>query len=161
MLSRGWGPVPRWRSRVAALQALSRPDRWLLLHAWFAVSVVGVALKVASFQRVHSILRRCAPRADRHAKQQRASASVLQVAHLVAVAARHTFLPNSCLHRSLALWWLLERRGFASRLEFGARKRNGAFEAHAWVEHDGVAVLEDPTENDFARLAWAPLKNDA
>ena len=90
-----------------------------------------------------------------------AAARALDVARLVNMASRHTPLPNTCLHRSLALWWLLERRGFDSRLQFGARKRDGVFEAHAWVEHGGLVVSDDQAEHDYARLPWAPLKNDA
>jgi hypothetical protein len=157
--SGGAGLARRWTARVAALQELSWPDRWLLLHAWLAVFVVSGALRVGSFQRVHSILRRCTRSGNRRVKEHRAPERVREVARLVSLAARHTLLPNTCLHRSLALWWLLERRGFASRLEFGARKRNGAFEAHAWVEHDGVVVSDDQSEN-FARLPWTSLKND-
>jgi hypothetical protein len=51
---------------------------------------------------------------------------------------------NTCLHRSLTLWWLLGRRGFASDFVLGARKRDGRLEAHAWVEHQGAAINDDP-----------------
>jgi hypothetical protein len=88
---------------------------------------------------------------------QTAATRVLQVAHVVAMASRHTPTPNSCLHRSLALWWLLRRRGFDSHLRFGARRQQSGFEAHAWVEHNGVVVFDDlvPTGLRQAVLAAA------
>jgi hypothetical protein len=55
-----------------------------------------------------------------------------------------------CLVRSLVLTRLLARRGITARLVIGART-TPAFLAHAWVECDGVAVL-DPGDGGFARL---------
>jgi hypothetical protein len=153
----------RLTSRLATLRRLSWADRWLLLEAGLVVVAVGLSLRVVSFQRAHAVLRRLTPRADRRVTPDAgpAPARVLDVARLVNMASRHTPLPNTCLHRSLALWWLLERRGFESSLQFGARKREGAFEAHAWVEHGGLVVSDDRGEHDYARLPWMPLKNDA
>jgi hypothetical protein len=55
-----------------------------------------------------------------------------------------------CLVRSLVLTRLLARRGIPSTLVIGACSTPG-FLAHAWVEHDGAAVL-DPGDWSFARL---------
>lgn len=55
-----------------------------------------------------------------------------------------------CLVRSLVLTRLLARRGIPARLVIGART-TPAFLAHAWVECDGVAVL-DPGDGGFGRL---------
>lgn len=64
---------------------------------------------------------------------------------MVNAAARYGWRQASCLEKSLALWWLLRREGIASRVRIGARKLSGRFEAHAWVERDGVA-LNEPVE---------------
>lgn len=156
-----WGR--RLWSKLETLRRLSWPDRALLVQAGVLVVVVGLVLRVASFQRVHALLGRFTPRVEPPvtADGVPASARVLDVARLVTMASRHTPLANSCLHRSLALWWLLQRRGFDSRLQFGARRRDGAFEAHAWVEHGGVVISDDQAEHGYARLPWLPLKNDA
>jgi len=61
---------------------------------------------------------------------------------MVLAAARHSFFAATCLERSLALWWLLARRGVASQLRIGVRKTGEKFEAHAWVEHGGAAIGE-------------------
>ncbi|HKE07531.1 MAG TPA: lasso peptide biosynthesis B2 protein, partial [Candidatus Acidoferrum sp.] len=45
-----------------------------------------------------------------------------------------------CLEESLILWYLLRKQGIASRLRIGVRKVNEKFEAHAWVEQEGVAL---------------------
>ena len=73
---------------------------------------------------------------------------------MVAAAARHSPFPSTCLERSLALWWLLARRGVAAQLRIGVRKTGEKFEAHAWVEYDGVAVGEsDGTHQHYAPFA--------
>ena len=49
---------------------------------------------------------------------------------------------SRCLLESLALLWLLRRAGVAATLVLGVRTLMGPFEAHAWVEYDGL-VLND------------------
>lgn len=45
---------------------------------------------------------------------------------------------GTCLSRSLALWRLLAAEGVPCALRIGTRRSaQGAFEAHAWVEHEG------------------------
>jgi Transglutaminase-like superfamily len=61
---------------------------------------------------------------------------------MVNAASRHGLGRWTCLERSLALWWLLRQEGIASSVRIGARKSDGKFEAHAWVEQEGVALNE-------------------
>jgi Transglutaminase-like superfamily len=55
-----------------------------------------------------------------------------------------------CLVRSLVLIGLLDRRQIPAVLVIGARS-DPDFLAHAWVEQEGVAIL-DPGDGSFARL---------
>ena len=81
---------------------------------------------------------------------------VHQVGLAVDRVARLGFGRPLCLVRSLAYQSLLEADGIpGSRIAVGVRKRNGRFEAHAWVEWNGEVVGEDP-----AYVAtFAPLTN--
>jgi hypothetical protein len=56
------------------------------------------------------------------------------------------FLPGhaNCLDRSLCLWWLLQRQGWAPDLRIGVRKVEGVLEAHAWVEEAGRPLNDFP-----------------
>ncbi|GAC1622880.1 MAG: hypothetical protein NVS9B13_16130 [Candidatus Acidiferrum sp.] len=74
---------------------------------------------------------------------------------MVAAAARNLFFESNCLERSLTLWWLLCRRGFAAELRFGARKDLASFEAHAWVEWNGTA-LSDPGDGQLPFVPFEP-----
>jgi len=64
------------------------------------------------------------------------------IARAVRVAAQHGIYQANCLERSLVLRWLLARQGIESEIRFGARKEDGEFEAHAWVECCGVPLNE-------------------
>lgn len=72
-------------------------------------------------------------------------ASALEVRDLIAAIDRASrYVPGAtCLPRAIALTWMLRRRGVAAAVRLGARSRNGAFTAHAWVEFAG-RVLNDP-----------------
>jgi len=61
---------------------------------------------------------------------------------MMRAAVRHSAGHPTCLEESLALWWLLGRQGIASELRIGVRKRDEKFEAHAWVEREGIALNE-------------------
>jgi len=56
-----------------------------------------------------------------------------------AVARRLPFQFN-CLDQSVALWWMLRRRGVAAEIQIGGRKDAADFKAHAWVEAGGNAL---------------------
>lgn len=60
----------------------------------------------------------------------------------------------SCLTQAIALESLLAEAGEVGTVRFGvARKPDGAFEAHAWVEHAGRILIGDlPDLERFAAL---------
>lgn len=65
-----------------------------------------------------------------------------KVTRMVSIAAAYTLCQSSCLDRSFLLWALLRLRGIDSDLFLGVRREQDKFEAHAWVEIDGI-VLND------------------
>lgn len=72
----------------------------------------------------------------------------LRLGHAVGRTLALVPMDAKCLTRSLVLTSLLARRGIESTLVIGVR-RNGDFEAHAWVEHDDRPVLP---AHDFRQL---------
>ena len=73
------------------------------------------------------------------------TARVALTARMVSSAAYRSFGKATCLEKSLAVWWLLGRQGIPSSVRIGTRKTGDKFEAHAWVECDGIA-LNEPEE---------------
>jgi len=53
-----------------------------------------------------------------------------------------------CLPWSLALGWCLQREGISTERGLGGRKEEARLEAHAWVEHGGVPLLETQSVHD-------------
>jgi hypothetical protein len=119
-----------------------------MLHA------VGAALWLLRFRQVHDLLGRAAPvrgLSDRDSTEARASIS--ELTRMVDMAARHTLWSNTCLHRSMTLWWLLRRRGFDAQLRLGTRRLEDRFHAHAWVEYAGMVV----NDAEASQHAYEPL----
>lgn len=78
------------------------------------------------------------------ASAQPASATELErsraLAHIVNATATRLLGPDQCLARSLALQWMLRRRGIASQLRVGVRRDGSRVSAHAWIECGGAPV---------------------
>ena len=152
------------RSRLIGIAAGVRRLTWsgraLVLEAFVGMFIVRMLLKAVSFQRLQRVLDRLTT--GKTPAQDVDPARVLELAHFVNAASRHTPVDNTCLHRSVTLWWLLRRRAIDGRLRLGARKRNGEREAHAWVEYRGEIVSEDSTRaEDYVPLPWMPAGRDA
>jgi hypothetical protein len=133
--------------RLRRFSSLDPEARGSFLRAAALLPVISVSLKIRGFRATQeSLLRFLA-----HPQQipQGGSARLLAdvertrlTARMVNAAVRHTWRTSTCLEKSLALWWLLGRQGIASELRIGARKVQDKFEAHAWVEREGVALNE-------------------
>jgi|SRR5271166_2939223 len=130
--------MSKWRQ----WHALARDDRRKLAQAAMLLVYARLRLPFIGF------------RADLDATQ-RAESTVLSaatlrraqvVARLVGIAAGHSPVRVSCLHRSLVLWWLLRREGIPCELRLGAHAGDGEFEAHAWVQCAGVALDQQPAQ---------------
>ena len=120
-------------------RALSWPERLLLLHA--------AAMLVHARARVPSMRFRPEPDSTWGQAGTTDSGPALRraqsVARLVNWAAAATPGSFTCLHRSLVTWRLLRQEGIRCRLRLGiADTPAEPFEAHAWVECDGVPLGE-------------------
>jgi hypothetical protein len=108
--------------------------------------MIGAALRIFGYQGTRDRLARLSRPSGRpiptdpHAT---AAETAERVARLVSIAANHGPYRATCLPQSLALWWLLRRRGIAAYLRIGVRKEQGEFQAHAWVEHRDQALNDN------------------
>ena len=53
----------------------------------------------------------------------------------------------TCLEASLLLWYLLQSQDISATLRIGVRKDGAKFEAHAWVEREGVALNQQAEQH--------------
>ncbi|MCK9488758.1 MAG: lasso peptide biosynthesis B2 protein [Xanthomonadales bacterium] len=129
--------LTRWRRRL------------FVLLAWLTLMVIRAALARFGYRRVYQRLLAWSPRPTATTDVRRC----LVTARLVNRAA---LLPPreaaTCLHRSLALWWLLRFRRLDSDIRTGVRRSDSGWDVHAWVEHDGVVINDDPTKVAGYRL---------
>jgi len=116
------------------------PSEWLILiEAWGSLLGFWLGLRWRSFDSV-SESRLLIP-----GKKTALSASPKnpeRLYQLVRWASLLHLLPMACLERSLALQWMLRRRGVNAQLEIGAHKVSEGISAHAWVEVNGQVVGE-------------------
>jgi hypothetical protein len=128
--------------RFRRFSALERPAQSLFLRAAVLLPVVSLSLHWRGFRATQAALQRLVSNSNEKKYYSNAGERARLTAHMVHAADRHGLVHPTCLALSLTLWWLLERQGIESRLRVGIRKEDGKFEAHAWVERDGVALNE-------------------
>ena len=140
---------PRSTSRVSRLNSIHGLRELLI-----ALRMAGVALWVRPLMRWLPLPRVMAL-LDPGLARTRASAGSLAVHLRVAEGvfrnARRR-LGSNCMRRSLVLFRFLRRLGFPAVIVFGIKRNGGGeLDGHAWIELDGVPVLEpgDPRE-EFA-----------
>lgn len=127
--------------KLRSFRSLPVSERRCYLSALLLLPMVDISLRLFSWQR-------CQCWAERLAKNDKPGGRVFppprRIAWLVERAARHCPWPATCLRRSLLLWAFLLRSGVASELRLGFRNPDGKFEAHAWVEWNGVPLNDTP-----------------
>ncbi len=134
-----------------ALQRFNKLEpaaRGLFLRAAALMPLISLSLRMRGFRATQLSLQKSLPNALHEildSLPQANGPSVGLTVRMVRSAAYRSLGNATCLEKSLALWWLLGRQGIASSVRIGARKIGDKFEAHAWVECDGVA-LNEPQE---------------
>jgi hypothetical protein len=141
---------------------LSWPNRLFLVESAVVMHGLAMLLRVFSLQRVYAMLASSVPR-TRHARLSADQMeSARSAAPLIDAVSRHGIVPTTCLHRSLALWWLLRRRGVGARLRLGARRSDGVFDGHAWVELEGTVLNDrEGVTDEYVPLPWLLSGHDA
>ncbi len=135
--------------RLRRFSALERPAQELFLRALLLLPLVTLSLRWRGFRATQAALQRLLRNAGQESATGPADKNASITAHMVNAADRHGLVHPSCLAKSLTLWWLLGGQGISSQLRIGIRKENEKFEAHAWVERDGIALneLDEPHQH--------------
>jgi hypothetical protein len=128
--------------RLRRFRKLSSAARIDFLLAAFLLPVISVSLRICGFRNTQMWLQNRLSKKDRRKDGREIQADAAITARMVRAATRYGVGHPTCLAESLALWWLLARRGQAPELRIGVRKTGEKFEAHAWVEHECQALNE-------------------
>ena len=123
---------------------LSTAERTTFVQALLILPAVALGLRGLGLRRLQALLAGLSRLDDiqplEHPAPQAQQAQGL--ARMVRAAAANGPYRATCLPQSLTVWWLLRRGGIAGQLRLGVRKEANCFEAHAWVEVEGL-VLND------------------
>ena len=132
----------------------------LLIEAAFWLLIACVALFAAPFPWLARRLGTFVPPTDprvQTAKMRMSDEHAALAAHIgwaVTRAARHAPFRAACLSQAIAARQMLNRRGVASVLHFGAAKgADKPLYAHAWLDASGVEVTGYPIATGFAEIA--------
>ncbi len=134
--------------RLAKLKALSAKEWQVLLTSLVLLPSIALALRFRGFKWTRTFLQNRIPENNdptpdtEPLDSQDLLLTAQSVARMVSVAANHGPYRANCLKRSLATWWLVQRRGIEAELNIGVNKDAGDFNAHAWVEYMGNTLVE-------------------
>jgi hypothetical protein len=132
------------QSKLDQWRTLPGRERLLLAELALLLPTIGLGLKLLGVRRTFRLLERSLFVARRStASDDIDDASLLTAARLgrlVDIASRHGPYAATCLRQSLALWWLLRRRGLSGELRIGVGKEESELRVHSWVECDGQVV---------------------
>jgi hypothetical protein len=142
--------------RIRRFIALRAADRRLLIQAAAGQILIRMALAMAGYAQCRRALSTLAGN-PRVMSSGDALDEARHVARLVRSAGVHGLLDPNCLTQSLTIWWLLRSRGIASEICIGVRKRDKSLEAHAWVEHQGMALDEHHEPGRFVPFAGSGI----
>jgi hypothetical protein len=111
--------------------------------------LISLSLRIRGFRATQAALQSffIPSKTEKRVGEQAMDSECVRLAVRMVNAAARYGLGSTCLEKSLTLWWLLRREGIVSSVRIGARKASGKFEAHAWVERDGVALNEPGTQH--------------
>jgi hypothetical protein len=130
--------------RLDKLRALTPLERRVLGEALAMLPLACASLRLSGLRRTQARLARLLRNG---APQEGIDATT--VARLVSIAARHGPVRAKCLPASLTLASMLRRYGMHGQLRLGVRRHEGRIEAHAWIEHEGRALLEPGVHSRF------------
>ena len=142
--------MEKWLRRVKKFFSLSFSDKMLLLNAFFVVALIRLALKLLSFSRFKNAYASVIATNDQMDVRDEAIKQTVWAIESVS----HT-LSAVCLPQALALKYML-RKDKATEIIIGVRK-NGIFEAHAWVKKNGKILIGDSPATNQQPLDFQPL----
>jgi Transglutaminase-like superfamily len=132
--------------RLRRFLALSTAEQWRTIEALLLPFAIGAGFRIVGVPRTQAWLRQLALTRKSRTNTADPEAGIRIACRAQGRVFRTTGVRGPCLVRSLTLWTMLARSGIEASLRVGFRKRDGKFEGHAWVEHAGIPINEDPDE---------------
>ena len=129
-------------SGLRQFRALPAPEQRLLLLLMLLQPAISAALRLRGYRRTRHWLERRSQHPTPHSASATELAAAERVATLAGIAGRRGPMATSCLRQSLAVLWVLRRRGLQPELKFGVDRIGESADMHAWVELEGVRLAQ-------------------
>jgi hypothetical protein len=129
--------------RLKLFWSLTADDRLILLQAVVLPGLVWTGFRTVGVPRTQAVLRRwgLGARAQRLPDSD-ARLRIHSARRAQRIIRRRLGIGGNCLVRSLTLWAILMRRGVATDLRIGFRKRDEKIQGHAWLEYASSPINE-------------------
>lgn len=128
-----------------------RPPFGLVAEAGLALLLASAAIRLVSFRTVAGWLKR----PGGHTGDRR-SRTLAAIRPAIEASSRRLPWRTACFEKGLAAHWMLQRRGLASTLHYGAATVAGELKAHVWVTCGDADVIGCENAADYALLASFP-----
>ncbi len=116
-------------------------DVFLILQTMLLFHVFDLSLRVWPFERVLSWVLARSRKETAHGLATGNERIITVMQRAIVLIRKFDWRSRlDCLPRSLAVYWVLRRRGLPSELVMGVKK--DPFGAHAWVEVDGDVISD-------------------
>lgn len=130
-------------SRLRRWRALPPGERRDSFALFVLQPLVSAALRALGYRRTLALLAATSPETLRPSRHPDALVDAHRLAELAKAVGRHGVIETSCLRQSLAVYWLLRRRGLQPQVKLGVgRVGNAPPDMHAWVELEGEALAQ-------------------
>lgn len=110
----------------------------LLMKAVIAMGGTWLLLSICGVPRLRRLLSYIAKGAT---GKQAGTVSAEMLERTISKAARHAPIKGTCLSQALATEALFLQYGYCPVVRLGVMRRNGTFQAHAWVELDNRIIM--------------------
>ena len=134
-------------SKYSKWRELPWQEKTLLVRFIFCMSWVSFSIRFFGYLQTRRFLSRFISQTDLHQANEVELARAQRVAELIAIAGRHGLITATCLRQSVLLEYWLQRQHLAAEIKIGIRKADDLFDAHAWVELNGIALAQDNLED--------------
>lgn len=117
-----------------------RQNLKILLEMLAFAAVMPILMKYFSLERVLDVLTPYEKRQTH--KTSRASAKKIVHLGMLLLKRNRFFLKNSCLKRSLLLYYFLRKNGIAVQIHFGVKKLDDNLTGHSWLTQGGNLIAD-------------------
>jgi len=118
-------------------------EKGLLARFVFCLPWIAFSLRFFGYLRTRNFLARLTNQTPLHQANPDELVRAQRSGELLAIAGKRGLISATCLRQSVLLEYYLKRQGLAAEIKIGVRKDNDLFDAHAWVELNGIALAQD------------------